>query len=186
MAKNRTFQDGISVVNGYEINIIRFVGAQQVSATSRHAARHWGTITTPDGDVISMGDAGMTTPDIKKIVGMTETKVYNRGSSSNGGGSSEINKLMKLKSSLESMGLPTADVEAKIEQIKAEQADKIEADRLSAENQKKVKQIQKEIKKLEKLVSQTESLGVDASSIKAKIALMYVDIEALMDGNPID
>lgn len=184
MAKNRTFQDGISVVNGYEINVIRFVGAQQLSATSRHAARHWGTITTPDGEVISMGDAGMTTPDIKKIVGMTETKTYNRGSSSGAG--SEINKLMKLKSQLEENGLPTADVEAKIEQIKAEQADKAEADRLSSENQKKVKQIQKEIKKLEKLVSQTESLGVNADSIKAKIALMYADIEALMDGNPID
>ena len=181
MGKNqRTFQDGLNEMNGYKIEVIRFVGAQQVGESSRIAAKHWGTITTPDGEVIQMGDKGMTVTEIKKIIGGA-TRSYNRS-----GQNGEIGKLMKLKAALEANGLATADVDAKIEQLKAEQEAKSEADKLSVENQKKVKKIQKEIKKLDKLVAQTESLGVSADAIKAKIALMYADIEALMDGNPID
>lgn len=92
MAKNqRTFVDGLNQMNGYVINVIRFVGAQQVSETSRIAARHWGTITTPSGEVIDMGESGMTTPQIKKICG-GETRTYNRG-----GQSSAIKQLEKTE-----------------------------------------------------------------------------------------
>lgn len=182
MAKNqRTFADGINEMNGYVINVIRFVGAQQISNTSRIAAHYWGTITKPDGTEISMGDNGMTVTDIKKIVSGMATRTYNRS-----GESSEIKKLEQIKAQMSALGIDTAEVDAKIEQIKAEQEAQLEADKLSIENQKRVKQIQKEIKKLDKLVSQTESLGVNADSIKAKIASMYADIESIMDGNPID
>lgn len=115
MANNqRTFADGINEMNGYVINVIRFVGAYQNGANSRIAAKHWGTITTPDGEVIEMGESGMSTPQIKKIIG-GETKTYNRN-----GKSGELKQLESLKSQLESLGMSTAEVDAKIEAKKAE------------------------------------------------------------------
>jgi DNA-binding transcriptional MerR regulator len=170
MAKNqRTFQDGINEVNGFVVNVVRFVGAQQVSETSRIAAKHWGTITTPSGEVIDMGESGMTTPQIKRIVG-GETKSYNRE-----GSSSEIKKLEQLKSQLESLGLSTADVDAKIEEKQAE----IEAESRSKENEKEIKKLEKEIKKLENAKSQLESLGLSTTEVTWKIADLNAQIENL-------
>lgn len=111
MRNSRSFNDGVNEINGFVVNVIRFVGAQQVSATSRIAARHWGTITTPDGVVIDMGESGMTTPQIKKIVGGV-TKHYNIGSS-------ELRSLNQLCEQLESLGMSTAELDAKIESEKA-------------------------------------------------------------------
>lgn len=170
MAKNqRTFNDGVNEMNGYTINVVRFVSAQQVSETSRIAAKHWGTITTPSGEVIDMGENGMTTPQIKRIVG-GETKSYNRE-----GGSSEIKKLEQLKSQLESLGLGTEEVDAKIEAKRAE----IEAESRSKENEKEIKRILKEIKKLENAKSQLESLGLSVTEVTWKIADLNAQIENL-------
>jgi wobble nucleotide-excising tRNase len=169
MAKNqRTFSDGINEMNGYTINVVRFVSAQQVSETSRIAAKHWGTITTPSGEVIDMGESGMTTPQIKRIIG-GETKSYNRG------GSSEIKKLEKIKSQLESLGMSTADVDAKIEAEKA----RIEAERNQVDNSKEIKKLEKEIKKLEKLLNQMSDLGMSTAEIDSKISDLNSQIDAL-------
>lgn len=176
MAKNqRTFVDGINEINGFVVNVIRFVGAQQISETSRHAAKHWGTITKPDGTEISMGEDGMTTPQIKKIVGMSTTKVYNR----QGCGSGEIKQLETLKSKLAELGMSTDEIDAKIEakkaEIEAEKASKAE----SSENQKKIKSLNKEIKKLDKVREELESLGLSTSDVNAKIEAIRSEIEAL-------
>jgi wobble nucleotide-excising tRNase len=169
MAKNqRTFSDGINEMNGYTINVVRFVSAQQVSETSRIAAKHWGTITTPSGEVIDMGESGMTTPQIKRIIG-GETKSYNRG------GSSEIKKLEKIKSQLESLGMSTADVDAKIEAEKA----RIEAERNQVDNSREIKKLEKEIKKLEKLLNQMSDLGMSTAEIDSKISDLNSQIDAL-------
>ena len=169
MAKNqRTFSDGINEMNGYTINVVRFVSAQQVSETSRIAAKHWGTIITPSGEVIDMGESGMTTPQIKRIIG-GETKPYNRG------GSSEIKKLEKIKSQLESLGMSTADVDAKIEAEKA----RIEAERNQVDNSKEIKKLENEIKKLEKLLNQMSDLGMSTAEIDSKISDLNSQIDAL-------
>lgn len=169
MAKNqRTFQDGTNEVNEFVVNVVRFVGAQQVSETSRIAAKHWGTITTPSGEVIDMGESGMTTPQIKKIVG-GETKPYNRE------GGSEIKKLEQLKSQLESLGMSTIEVDAKIEAKKAE----IEAESRSKENEKEIKKLEREIKKFESLKNQLESLGLATTEVTWKIADLNAQIENL-------
>lgn len=169
MATNqRTFSDGINEMNGYTINVVRFVSAQQVSETSRIAAKHWGTITTPTGEIIDMGESGMTTPQIKRIIG-GETKSYNRG------GSSEIKKLEKIKSQLESLGMSTADVDAKIEAEKA----RIEAERNQVDNSKEIKKLEKEIKKLEKLLNQMSDLGMSTAEIDSKISDLNSQIDAL-------
>lgn len=170
MATNqRTFSDGINEMNGYTINVVRFVSAQQVGETSRIAAKHWGTITTPSGEVIDMGESGMTTPQIKRIIG-GETKSYNRG------GSSEIKKLEKIKSQLESLGMSTAEVDAKIEAEKA----RIEAERNRVDNSKEIKRLQKEIKKLERIKSELDSLGCDTTEIISKISSLAIDLDVLL------
>lgn len=165
----RTFSDGIYEVNGFVVNIVRVVGAQQVSDTSRIAAKHWGKITTPSGEVIDMGESGMTTPQIKRIVGI-ETKSYNRK-----GGSSEIKKLEQLKSQLESLGMSTEEVDAKIEEKRAE----IEAESKSKENEKEIKKLENEIKKFESLKNQLESLGLTTTEVTWKIADLNAQIENL-------
>lgn len=172
MRNSRSFNDGTNEVNGFVVNVIRFVGAQQVSATSRVAARHWGTITTPDGVVIDMGELGMTTPQIKKILSAT-TKPYNRGESA------ELKKLNQLREQLVSLGMDTAEVDARIEEeqerIEAAKASKEE----SSENQKKIKALNKEIKQLDKAKVQLESFGLSTTEVTWKIADLEAQIAQL-------
>lgn len=170
MAKNqRTFQDGENQMNGYVINVIRFVGAQQVSDTSRIAARHWGTITTPSGEVIDMGESGMTTPQIKKIVG-GEARTYNRG-----GQSSTIKQLEKVKSTLESLGMDTTEVDAKIDAEKA----RIEEEKNRIDNSAEIKKLEKEQKKLSKMREMLVNLGLSTAEVDAKMAELESQIESL-------
>lgn len=170
MANNqRTFQDGINEINGFIVTVVRFVGAQQVSATSRIAARHWGTITTPSGEIIDMGEYGMTTPQIKKIVGGT-TRTYNRG-----GDSSELKELLKLKSQLETFGVDTTEVDVKIEAKRAE----IEAESRRVDNSKAIKKLEKEISKLGKLVDSLTALGLSTDEVMDKIVALQAQIRDL-------
>lgn len=174
MAKNqRTFADGINEMNGYVINVIRFVGAQQVTESSRIAAHYWGTITTPDGTEISMGDNGMTVTDIKKIVG-GQTRSYNRS-----GESSEIKKLETIKSQLESLGMNTAEIEAKIEAKKAEIEASKALDTLREANKSLIKSLNKDLKKLSEIRSSMESVGVDTTEICAKMNAIEEEIASL-------
>lgn len=171
MAKNqRTFQDGENQLNGYVINVIRFVGAQQVSDTSRIAARHWGTITTPSGEVIDMGESGMTTPQIKKIVG-GETRTYNRG-----GQSSALKQLEKVKSTLESLGMDTSEVDAKIESEKA----RIEEEKNRIDNSAEIKKLEKEQKKLSKMREMLVNLGLSTAEVDAKMTELENQLESLL------
>jgi hypothetical protein len=169
MAKNqRTFADGINEMNGYTINVVRFVGAQQVSETSRIAAKHWGTITTPTGEVIDMGESGMTVTQIKKIIG-GETRTYNRGESGT------LKKLESAKRMLESLGMATDDIDAKILAEKA----RIEEEKNRIDNSAEIKKLEKEIKKLEKLLNQLNDLGVSTADVDAKISDLNSQIDSL-------
>lgn len=169
MRNSRSFNDGMNEVNGFVVNVIRFVGAQQVSATSRVAARHWGTITTPDGVVIDMGESGMTTPQIKKLVGAS-TKHYNFGEF---GG--EIKKLEKLKSQLESMGMSTTELDAKIEAEKERISAIVSRNAATTE----IKRIEKEIRQLDEAKAQLESLGLSTTEVVSKIADLEAQIAQL-------
>lgn len=170
MAKNqRTFVDGLNQMNGYVINVIRFVSAQQVSETSRIAARHWGTITTPSGEVIDMGESGMTTPQIKKICG-GESRTYNRG-----GQSSAIKQLEKVKSTLESLGMDTTEVDAKIEAEKA----RIEEENNRIDNSAEIKKLRKEHNNLSKTLEMLKLLGLSTTEVVEKMEEIEIQIENL-------
>lgn len=157
MAKNqRTFQDGLNEMNGYQIMVTRFVGAYQNGDNSRIAAHYWGSITHPNGDITFMGDNGMTVTEIKRIIGGA-TRSYNRGESS------ELKKLEGIKAQMEALGIDTTDVEAKIEAEKAR-------DEQRKANLSKIKVLEKEIKELNKLKSSAVSLGIVSATIEQKIA----------------
>ena len=180
MASKRFFQDGRNEYNGFVVNVVRFVSAYDSSESGRTAAHHWGTIETPDGEIIDMGVKGMTTPQIKKKIeqlsggGVRYTaREYNRGES---GGNKELNQLMKLRELLESLGLSTDELDAKIEAKKAE----IEANRQRNDNAPRIKEIKKEMKKLEKIKESLESIGMDTTAIVEKIVALESELSVLL------
>lgn len=167
MAK-RTFNHGINEVNGYKVNIIRVVSAYNNADNSRIAAKYFGDITHPNGDITFMGDDGMTVTQIKKIVGGS-SRTYNRSGESN-----ELKKLESLKAQLESLGINTADIESKIEAKKAE----IERERISAELREN---ILKRIKELKKDLLKYMELHNDMTEVDSKIDLIRAEISLLED-----
>lgn len=152
----------MQVVNGYEINIDRVISAQQINNNSRIAARYFGTITTPVGDVIELGLNGKTSPQIKRIVGLT--------TATNNSGDKQLNSLKKALAALEGAGLDTTEVEAKIvareqelQQIAAEQNAQHQA-RKDAN-----KAIKQQIEKLKKAAKAMALAGLNNDSIFEQI-----------------
>lgn len=174
MARNfRTFDDGVNHVNGYVVNVTRFVGAQQSGANSRIAAKYWGTITTPDGEVIDMGENGKTVTDIKKVIG-GESRSYSRY-----GENSEIKKLESLKNQLAELGMDTSEVDAKIEAKKAEIEAAREASVNREANKGRIKELNKDLKKYRKLRESLVSLGMATTEVDTKIYDIEFEISSL-------
>lgn len=177
----RTFQDGVNQYNGFKVTVVRFVSAYDSSESGRTAAKHWGTIETPDGEIVDMGVKGMTTPQIKKKIEQLSgggvrysAREYNRGG--DGGSNKELNQLMKLKEQLESIGMSTDEIDAKIEAKQAE----IEANRQRNDNAPRIKEIKKEMKKLEKIKESLESIGMSADEVCAKIVALESELSVLL------
>jgi predicted RNase H-like nuclease (RuvC/YqgF family) len=180
MASSRFFQDGVNSYNGFVVNVVRFVGAYDSSESGRTAAKHWGTIETPDGEIIDMGVKGMTTPQIKKKIEKLSggdvqytARDYNRGG--DGGANKELNQLMKLREQLESVGIDTAELDAKIEAKQAE----IEANRQRDTNAPRIKELRKKIAKMEKIKQQMLALGCAVHDVDADIARLEEEIAEL-------
>lgn len=104
MATNNAFLlEGTNNVNGYTVTVERVIKAHHVSETNAVAKKHWGTIQSPDGDVTTMD--GWTTVRIKKFCGVASTPRTN----------GVLSELKKAKALLESLGMPTSEIDAKIE-----------------------------------------------------------------------
>ena len=106
---------GTTTINGFDVVITRYVGAQQISATNRQCARFWGTITPEEGESLVSPGQGWTVGQIDKIVGNNAKKDYsNRGTGERigSGESQEIRKLRTAIATLESAGLPTDEAES--------------------------------------------------------------------------
>lgn len=150
---------GENVVNSYIINVERVVSAQQVSETSRIAARYFGTITAPNGEVTRLGEKGKTAGQIKALVGVVSTRE-----------SSEITQLKKALAQLRVLGLSTEEVEAKIATAEAREAEEREARAAAAAaNSAAEKARKKELKKLQQVREQLIALGVSTAEIDTKI-----------------
>lgn len=108
MANNGAFLlEGTNEVNGFTVTVERVVKAHHVSSTNAVAKRHWGTIQSPDGDITTMD--GWTTVRIKKFCGVASTPRTN----------GVLSELKKAKAILESMGLPTTEIDSKIAEEQA-------------------------------------------------------------------
>ena len=151
MTNNSFLNVGENNVNGFVINIVRKVSAQQVSATSRIAARYFGTIVEPNGNIIQLGDKGKTAGQIKAIIGIASARE-----------NSELAKLKKALAQLLSLGLNTAEIEEKIAAAEEREA-QARANSLAEKARKK------ELKKLQAIKEQLLSLGLNTAEIEEKI-----------------
>ena len=108
---------GENRVNDFVINIVRFVPSEAISSSSRRAAKYFGTITTPSGEVINLGDNGKTATWIKNKIGIKAQAQ-----------SSIIADLEAMKAKAEELGLDTSAIEEKIsserERIERERAER--------------------------------------------------------------
>lgn len=169
MQSFRSFSIGTQEINGYAVNVIRVQKAQHVGE-SMYPARYFGDITSPDGSVRSMGDAGMTSPSIKRFIGLTlgPNPRHDGGTSSS---DKQLSNLKRAKKALEDAGLDAAEIVAKIADREAEiAAIAAERERYAEEDKQAKKAIKQQIAKLEKAKKAMEAAGIDCDDIACKIA----------------
>ena len=141
---------GENRVNDFVINIVRFVPSETISSSSRRAAKYFGTITTPSGEVINLGDNGKTATWIKNKIGI-KAQVQ----------SSIIADLEAMKAKAEELGLDTSAIEEKISS---------ERERIERENAERDAQIASERKeKIRKRLTKARSILFDFADIVALI-----------------
>lgn len=141
---------GENRVNGFVINIVRFVPSETISSSSRRAAKYFGTITTPSGEVINLGDNGKTATWIKNKIGIKAQAQ-----------SSIIADLEAMKAKAEELGLDTSAIEEKISSEK----ERIERER--AERDAQIASERKE--KIRKRLTKARSILFDFADIVALI-----------------
>lgn len=148
---------GENRVNDFVINIVRFVPSETISSSSRRAAKYFGTITTPSGEVINLGDNGKTATWIKNKIGIKAQAQ-----------SSIIADLEAMKAKAEELGLDTSAIEEKI----SSERERIE--RENAERDAKISSERKE--KIIKRLLKARSILFDFADI---VALIDEKIEGL-------
>lgn len=155
MRRNGFLNIGVNDLNGYSVEVLRYLPSQNDGGRHSADARYWGTITTPDGEVIFMGDSGMTALQIKR-----KCRVISSSSTSE---PSELKKLKKLRTMMADSGLPTEEVDAKIAALEEQVAQSRRA------NSAEMKALRKELKQLEKMKAQMESCGLSTFEVDEKI-----------------
>lgn len=148
---------GENRVNGFVINIVRFVPSETISSSSRRAAKYFGTITTPSGEVINLGDNGKTATWIKNKIGIKAQAQ-----------SSIIADLEAMKAKAEELGLDTSAIEEKISS---------ERERIERENAERDAQIASERK--EKIIKRLLKARSILSDFEDIVALIDEKIEGL-------
>ena len=141
---------GENRVNDFVINIVRFVPSETISSSSRRAAKYFGTITTPSGEVINLGDNGKTATWIKNKIGIKAQAQ-----------SSIIADLEAMKAKAEELGLDTSAIEEKISS---------ERERIERENAERTAQIEAKMReKIRKRLLKARSILFDFADIVALI-----------------
>ena len=141
---------GENRVNDFVINIVRFVPSETISSSSRRAAKYFGTITTPSGEAINLGDNGKTATWIKNKIGIkAQTQ------------SSIIADLEAMKAKAEELGLDTSAIEEKISS---------ERERIERENAERTAEIEAKMReKIRKRLLKARSILFDFADIVALI-----------------
>ena len=169
-SSQRFFVDGEQTINECVVNIVRFVPAQQLGENSRVAAKHWGTITFPDGRVESLGDNGKTTRQIKAMIGLEPTIKT--------GESKDLRTLKNVREFMVSKSLDTTEIDAVIATLQAEHAAKVAAkEERKRLNSPEVKAAKKQLTDLYKSRDILSGLGMDVTEIEGKI----IEIENFLE-----
>ena len=155
MRRSSFLNIGVNDLNGYSVEVLRYMPSQNDDSRHSADARYWGTITTPDGEVIFMGDRGMTALQIKRKCGII--------SSLSASEPSELKKLKKLRVMMADSGLPTGEVDDKIAALE----EQVEQSRRV--NSAEMKALRKELKQLEKMKAQMEACGLSTFEVEEKI-----------------
>ena len=141
---------GENRVNDFVINIVRFVPSETISSSSRRAAKYFGTITTPSGEVINLGDNGKTATWIKNKIGIKAQAQ-----------SSIIADLEAMKAKAEELGLDTSAIEEKISS---------ERERIERENAERTAEIEAKMReKIGKRLLKARSILFDFADIVSLI-----------------
>ena len=141
---------GENRVNDFVINIVRFVPSETISSSSRRAAKYFGTITTPSGEVINLGDNGKTATWIKNKIGIKAQAQ-----------SSIIADLEAMKAKAEELGLDTSAIEEKISS---------ERERIERENAERTAEIEAKMReKIRKRLLKARSILFDFADIVSLI-----------------
>ena len=141
---------GENRVNDFVINIVRFVPSEAISSSSRRAAKYFGTITTPSGEVINLGDNGKTATWIKNKIGIKAQAQ-----------SSIIADLEAMKAKAEELGLDTSAIEEKISS---------ERERIERENAERTAEIEAKMReKIGKRLLKARSILFDFADIVSLI-----------------
>lgn len=141
---------GENRVNDFVINIVRFVPSETISSSSRRAAKYFGTITTPSGEVINLGDNGKTATWIKNKIGIKAQAQ-----------SSIIADLEAMKAKAAELGLDTSAIEEKISS---------ERERIERENAERTAQIEAKMReKIGKRLLKARSILFDFADIVSLI-----------------
>ena len=158
----RFFVDGEQTINECVVNIVRFVPAQQLGENSRVAAKHWGTITFPDGRVESLGENGKTTRQIKAMIGL-EPRIKT-------GESKDLRTLKNVREFLVSKSLDTTEIDAAIATLQAEHDAKVAAkEERKRLNSPEVKWAKRQLSALYKSRDVLSNLGMDVTAAEAWI-----------------
>lgn len=158
----RFFVDGEQTINECVINIVRFVPAQQLGANSRVAAKHWGTITFPDGRVESLGDNGKTTRQIKAMIGLEPTIKT--------GESRELRTLKNVREFMASKSMDVTEIDAAIATLQSEHDAKVAAkEERKRLNSPEVRGAKKQLQLLYRSRDVLASLGVDVTEAETRI-----------------
>ena len=166
----RFFVDGEQTINECVVNIIRFVPAQQLGENSRVAAKHWGTITFPDGRVETLGENGKTTRQIKAMIGLEPTIKT--------GESKDLRILKSVRDFMVGKSLDTTEIDAVIATLQAEHDAKVAAkEERRRLNSPEVKAAKKQLADLRKSREVLSSLGMDVTEIEGKIT----EIESFLE-----
>lgn len=177
MAERRKYQDGENDLgNGYVLHVLRYVSPYQSSDKGRIAGKYFGYIQEPDGTLVMLGEQGKNTKDLAKLIKNVcniEVEVRER---SNSGETAEIRKLEELKSDLMALGISTADIDAKIEELKHAQSLKA----IIAERRAEVAELNRRKKSLHKIYDQMNDLGLDATEVGEEIARINNTIDELL------
>lgn len=179
MAKNRCkYPIGRTEINGYVVEIIRHIGAQQITSTNRKAACFWGKITTPKCEEILSPESGWGCKDIDRIVGNTDRMVYNRGGST--GESSKVRELKKMLEMNRKFGFDTIAISAEIEkQIAEDEANREAKAKMTAENRAKISSLKKSLRELTKIFDKNREFGFDTVAIEAKMDEIKAELSEL-------